>query len=201
MLICSGRGDEIVDSLHHFLELARTEVEAVDAGVDEQTTGEQLRSEVGGHGSVQPSAKTTAAARFPSWLRLTAKSLRRARLASSAAWPLEAQGAPPALVLADLDRSPGRQPVARPERLHRRFLRRKTRSEVTSAHLSLTGCAGELVVGEHATEVPVTEMRQSRLHLVDGDEIDADGEPGLVSVRRPACLALVHVAHVAALSA
>src|SRR5208283_4495719 len=88
MLICAGRGDEIVDSPNHFLECARAAVEAVDTGADEQTAGEQLRSEVGGHGSFGPSARTTATARFPSWLRLTANSLRQARLASSAAWPL-----------------------------------------------------------------------------------------------------------------
>ena len=85
MLILTGRGHEIVDAPNYTFERARAEVEAIDAGVDEQAAGEQLRSEIGGHGSVRPSAKTTAAARFPSWLRLTAKSLRQARLASSAA--------------------------------------------------------------------------------------------------------------------
>jgi hypothetical protein len=44
-------------------------------------------------------------------------------------------------------------------------------------------------------------MRQSRLHLVDGDEIDANGQSGLASARRPDRLALIPVAHSAALNA
>ncbi len=74
MLVCSGRRDEIVDSPNHFLERARAAVQAVDAGLDEQAAGEQLRSEVCCHGSLRQRARTTAAARFPSWVRLTAKS-------------------------------------------------------------------------------------------------------------------------------
>ena len=134
MLICSGRSDEIIDSPDHFLERARAAVEAIDAGVDEQAAGEQLRSEVAWSCSLRPSAKTTAAARFPSWLRLTAKSLRLGSSGELGCVAAEPQRAPAALLLLDLDRTPGRQPVARPERLHRRFLRRKTRSEMTSAH-------------------------------------------------------------------
>jgi hypothetical protein len=33
------------------------------------------------------------------------------------------------------------------------------------------------VVGEDSLEIAVTEMFQSRSHLVDGDKIDADGQP------------------------
>ena len=87
-LIGSGRGDEIVDPANHFLECARAPVQAVDAHLDEEAACEQLRPEVGAHESLRPSATTTAAAMFPSWLRLTAKSFRKARLARSAAWPL-----------------------------------------------------------------------------------------------------------------
>jgi hypothetical protein len=72
---------------------------------------------------------------------------------------------------------------------------------VTSAHRPLTRRAGDLVVGEDATEITIAEIRQSRLHVVDGDEIDANGQPWQVSAWPLDCLALVRIAHSAALSA
>ena len=102
------------------------------------------------------------------------------------------QAAPAALLLADFDRAPGRQPVARPERLHRRLLCRKTGRQVPRPHPSPTRRARDLVIGEDASEIAVAEARQGVLDLVDRDEVDPDGH------RRPTG---GRAAHSAALSA
>ena len=83
---------------------------------------------------------------------------------------------PPSSWWTSIDRQAGRRSLG-PRAFIVASLAAKRAARCRRPHFPLARRAGQLVGGEDSIEVAVPERGEGRLHFVDRDEIDADGEP------------------------